>query len=255
MKKTIVSLILILVITAMSVITVNADSNYRHGFNQTYEYDDMPTLKIEAYFDDSPELSWMLKTKYESLMSAIPEHLRMMMKNADIVVYLTRDVYDYYNKGDDPGIMMSGFVDDKTLGLYVNLSYDPEYDSYDYCVYKIGCSLYALAGLALDALYGQPSRQKDFLELFAEEDKNYISASDPSALFSDLFFYYMFDYKDGVAHNSYGKYVFTKSCPKCGAYMMELFGLDNIYEPYIKINAVKIGIEACANMISQLSGI
>ena len=233
MKKTISLMLCILMFAAFigpSVLAEPIDDSKYHGkFNQIYVYDDMPTLKIEAYFDNYPELSNMMHHEYERLVNAIPEELRTRLKQCGVVVHLVNDVNSYYPSKRFP---VNGFYNPSNNQIYLGSYYDPEYDSYDYVLTKFGNSIYHEFGHALDYAYGKKSYSKEFKKLYTEEIDNYFLGPDnPTELFADLFHLYMWDVVDCRAFSriSYSKLILTKKCIKSYEYIREALNLDDIY--------------------------
>lgn len=88
MRKTLSILICILVLIAAVIPAVYANEDdsskdkwtYHNIFNAVYTYDNLPTLKIEAYFDDNQELIDAIKVRYEFLMSNFPVELAKKLR-------------------------------------------------------------------------------------------------------------------------------------------------------------------------------
>lgn len=222
---------------------------YYNKFNQIFIYDDCPTLKIEAYFDNLPELSEVLRRGYEDYMFSMPENVRMMLKNMNVVVIFVKDITIY------PGCsygMLAGLYNPRYNIAYINIGYDEDYDSYDYALYKATCSLFHELGHAIDYNLGNVSCKNEFKEIFIDENEtNYRGLADSSVeMFADIFDYYMWDYKDGA--NGYSKYINTKAFPRCARYIMDLLGLSDIYSPKYFLQKASGVVESVHNNIEIL---
>lgn len=212
-------------------------SEYFNKFNQTYEYTDMPTLKIEAYFDDIPELSDAIREEYESLMSTIPQKFKTQLKEKGVVVYIVKSTRRYYSKRTDES--PNGFYNPSNRQIFINTGYDEEYDRYDHAAYRIGISLYHELGHAVDYLNGMYSKDNGFRTAIKEESQNSIMINnDPIEMFAEIFQNYMYDLSfvlDGdFPLKSYGMHINTDVCPRSTACLMEMLELENIYDKNVQ---------------------
>lgn len=239
MKKYI-AILLILIFTFPIVIVYASNNSYYNKFNQIYEYENYPTLKIEAYFDDKLELSEVLKNTYEDLISKIPENIVNQLKDAITCIYFVEDAIPYFGNN---AVMLAGFFNPRYKTIYINIGYSEEYDdSYDYTAYKVECVLYHEIGHALDYNLGNISCKSEFKTTFEEENNNnYRGKADSSVeTFADIFDYYMWDYTTEI--NGYSKYMNMKVFPKCTALVIQYLNLKDIYTEYnnkLLINSLK----------------
>ena len=230
----IISLILILLLISPSVYSDTKDrSKYFNIFNQAYEYDNMPTLKIEAYFDDIPELSEKIKAEYESLMAPVPNDIKAQLKESGVIVYIVKSTSGYYSKLSDTA--PNGFFNPSNLQIFINTSYDEEFDTYDFAAYRIGISLYHELGHAVDQLNGNCSDSPEFQSVFNEEKKGSLFFRNSSSeMFADIFYNYLYgiySIANGyIPLHGYDTHINIDCCPKCTACMIKLLNLEDIYD-------------------------
>lgn len=231
---------LIIIIFNIHITYAISTNEYFNKFNQIYTYDDIPTLKIEAFFDDKLELSEMIKSEYEFLMKPIPDYLKLKLKENNIEVYIVKSSAYYYSKRTDKA--PNGFFNSSNNQIFISLSYDEEYDTYEFAAYRVGYCLYHEIGHALDHIYGNQSNSKEFKEAFDEENKNNYQSfgHNSSEIFADIFQCYIFDFADiSKMYNSYNKNFNTNIFPKCYIYTINILSLENIYDKQFIISKIK----------------
>lgn len=228
-KNIILSILILLFI--LPTILYAEDEPYFNVFNQVYEYDNGPTLKIEAYFDDKPVLSNMLKNEYESLISTIPLKYKLQLKENKVTIHLVEHIGKYFSYRH-PDDTISGCFNSSNMNIYITIGYDEEYDTYEYAAYRVGYCLYHEIGHALDHIYDNKSNLQEFKVAFNEENinNNLSFCKNSSEIFAEIFQNYMFDYADILhIYNSSGKYFNTKKFPKCYKFVINILNLEDIY--------------------------
>lgn len=249
MKRKIAIISLFVLVLLMLFSIANADtkdrSEYFNIFNQTYEYNDMPTLKIEAFFDDIPELSKMIKEEYESLMAAVPQKFKTQLKESGVVVYVVKSTSKYFSKLSDTA--PNGFYNPSNRQIFINTAYDEEYDRYDHAACRIEISLYHEIGHAVDDLNGIYSKDKEFRGILKEEAEiNIMINNNPSEMFAEIFQNYMYDMcsitKGYIPLKSYSAHINVDKCPRCTAYIINALELDDIYDLNTQIKLFIIAV-------------
>ena len=211
--------------------------DYVKKFNQVYKYDNIPTLKIEAYFDDLTELSELLKKSYEDQMNKLPVELTLKLKNRGVVVHYVQDIHEYYSK-----MYVNGFFNPNNNQIYISCWYDEKYDIYVYIITKVEGTLYHEIGHAVDWAYGHLSDSKEFKDIFKEEKKytSTINEQSSSEYFADSFALFALTIDDYSTINS-ARHTFKK-CPKTKEFLQNKLNLEDsvtlyilhFYKPYFR---------------------
>lgn len=216
------------------------DSRKYHGvFNQVYVYDDMPTLKIEAFYDDGLELSRSMKKDYEKCMSYIPREQTLKLKQRNVVVHLVDNVNLYYPH--NTAIFLTGFYDPNTQKIFIDTHYTEVLDKgYAMRTFaEIETTLYHELGHALDWAYGKKSDSKEFKEFFKEEREWYpFGGTKPSEFFANLFRLYVVAVQRNGKSTRFPHEILVEHCPKSSAFLMKTLNLENPYTMKWKIEKV-----------------
>lgn len=202
--------------------------SYHNIFNQVFIFDDMPTLKIEAYYDDYEDLSDAIKKEYVQLMEVIPIDIRQVLKQDNIVVMATRSCREYWPVSNPPSILQGFYVAD-TSSIYITLGDD------EYITNALDRVLYHEIGHAVDYLYGNLSNTREFKTAHSKDyEANKILNSDRSEAFADTFLNYMlgrYNLKDGGI-NYQARATALQEYPHSLEYMMNRLNLETFYEGY-----------------------
>lgn len=231
MRKTLSVLLFLLILIAAVIPAAYANEDdsskdkwtYHNIFNAVYTYDNLPTLKIEAYFDDNQELIDAIKGRYEFLMSNFPLELAQKLKERNVIVIIVPDCKDYFS-GKAPDFT-SGFYYPTNKRIFISAG------DGNHALASLDGVLYHELGHAVDHAFGQASNTREFRNYYEDEAKNLWTGkpSSPGEMFAILFNIYVWSGKDEY-QSQYGNVVFTKLCRKSGEFLMDTLNLDNLWE-------------------------
>lgn len=199
---------------------------YHNIFNQIYEYDNLLTMKIEAYYDDDDTLSQTIKTEYEQLMNVIPEDILQVLKKHNLTVFLVYNCKDYWPTGNPP-VFLRGFYTGKAI--FVSLCDE------DCCINNLDSVLYHEIGHAVDDYYGNLCYTKDFKTAYNNdiEQSHHCPAKNMCEAFAEVFCDYMFSlYEFNGKKNYLAMASVLKDYPSSSEYLKTYLNLESIDEGY-----------------------
>ena len=230
--KQLLFLLVILLLQQTLVFIVGAADkpDYFNKFNQVYVYDSIPTLKIEAFYDNSDSFSQSMKKDYEKCMSFIPREQALLLKKRNVVVHLVDNANLYYSK--PAPYFLAGFYNPNNNKIFIDTHYDEALDR-GYAVYscgKIRTTLYHEIGHALDWEYGKMSNSNEFKQLFEEEHECYsFGGTKPVEFFANLFRLYTVAVEKNGNSTKFPYEILAEHCPKSSAFVMKTLHLENPY--------------------------
>lgn len=159
-----------------------------NDFSYTYEYDDLPTLKIERFFDYDEEedtVSYMKKL-YEKTLNPLPDNIKSAIKDSGITIYFVLDIYAYF--GSHEAKDLNGFYRSATNEIYIACGSEMKRELAWLHV------IWHELGHNLDHYYGTLSNTKEFKAIYDDEfNEDLISNAthNPAEWFADIFSLYM----------------------------------------------------------------
>ena len=269
MKKTAVFLIFlsVLLIAAMfpsadtepfktNVVPKNASYN---KFT-TFEYGDAPTVKIEDYFKDFPEIFDFIKEYHEDLINTIPNDIRMRLKENGVVIHYVEDCRDYY--GSNPPKFLFGFFVINNKKIFVSV----QSDDIQSAMTSMNITAYHEIGHAVATIYGYIDETKEFRAAYKKdinEHTQLVPVENSSECFAEVFKLYMFAMRDDIG----SKISLQKEYPETSGYMREKLGFPLYLEGcfYDQIRFVRFAIvkpfwtaqkveESCASAVNNMKG-
>lgn len=208
-------------------------NGYRYkqdDFAHVFNYDNLPTLKIERYFDYDKDGEFVEKIVkiYEGALNCLPESVQKMINDTGVTVHCVLDIKAYWRGSNPPD--MAGLYDPVTNNLYIACG------SYVMLKRFEDSTLYHELGHAVDNANGRFSDTDAFLEAFYEErdndwlsntgGENHSQRSVPAEAFAGLFQTFLFTYANPSLQNSAVRTnSIEKEIPKLYAFMTETVGL------------------------------
>ena len=232
MKKILFCIITLCLIASSILQMVYADSNYTQQilnknayYNQftTFEYNDLPTLKIENSFLDYPETINVIKEHYEFMLRGIPNDIVSKLKETDVIIYCVSDCMDYWVT--KKSVQALGFYGGDYI--YLTVSFDPE-DA------KINMNnvLYHEVGHAAGYLFGRVDQTDECEKAYQLDsklrEKHYKNSR--MEMFAEVFDLLMLGFSDESNHmiraNAFRDY------PNMATYICKSYNLPHNYEEF-----------------------
>ena len=202
----------------------------KNDFSHVYEYDDLPTLKIEKCFDYDPKRGETyvdeLKSAYEETLSVIPDTIKEMMHDSGVVVHFVLESKDYWKSiGKDPG-EIAGLYDPSTNCIYISVGVPVRVS------HMKSTTLYHELGHAIDHYLGDISVSGEFKRAHKEENdffvktgKIYRPDTDGKEAFAYLFGMFMTTYAVPAYNNVIRTHTMQNEAPKLYTFMVEKLSL------------------------------
>lgn len=204
-----------------------AENGYEYkayDFSHTYAYEDLPTFKIERYFDfdGNDESVETLKRRYDRCMSALPDVVKAYLKDSGVVIHFVLDIYEYWN--GEIKLDLNGLYSPNKNTIYIACG--TEFKSE---VAELGV-LYHEIGHALDNYFGCPSQTKEFKRIYDEEaDWENMSSNgthNEAEWFADMFSLYVRAYS--AEYNSVYKSSLDNKIPETYKFLLESMDIPEV---------------------------
>lgn len=201
-----------------------------NDFSHTYEYDDLPTLKIEKCFDYDPkrgeEYVSKLKSAYEETLYLVPEQVRKLMYDSGVTVHFVLEAKEYWNSlQKDPG-GIAGMYAPSTNNIYISTG------TYMRISSMKSKTLYHELGHTIDHYLGNLASTKEFKSAYKEEheffvktDRDYRPDTDNKEAFAYLFELFMITYAVPAYNNVIRTHTMQNEAPKLYTFMVEKLSL------------------------------